>query len=1409
VRPASGTHALLSGGIRRFDFAARHGNAKFSQREVIMRRIATDSTIISHIAQLVFVFTEMKRAWQAVVVGLLQTLFITPALAIDLYWDNAGAGLSAFNNANYWSLDAGLTMPAGAAPAAPDNAFFGFDANYSVVLGVSAANNVTISDGVVEFVDAGGSVLNNGGVVTIDDPFAAGLGDGARVTLASAAWTSAGDVLVGSAGFGSLTLNSGADLTGRRILIGNASGAEGEVTLTGPGTTLTASLLSNEGVHVIGNNGGTGTMHILAGAQLRTQSTGGNDIWVGSGTDGGDPAIASTGTLNIDGAGSFAETEDLIMGIFGGVGFLNITGGAQVINTDGGANGSPDTIFANDAGSEGTGVVDGDGSLLRSRSILVGSAGIGRLTVSGGGVARTLAQGTSVGDMFIGLTNGSDGKAAVYGTATDGTTPSLLDVDNSLFVGDTGLGVLHVGQDLDGNAVGSGALQVDVNLRIGVNAANTADNKVVLDGANVTATVGDVVFAGENGRGTLELRNGATLTAARPRVGSGPVANGTLLVTGDGTLFTATVDTVVGTSGTGAATVSDGATFTNDVLWIGYQGASNGTLIIDDATVNAGADNVGILYVGGRTDGAGGTGSVTVQNGGLLTAGGLTIIGGNATATGTLTVTGPGSHLDNSDNAPNGAPDDTLRVGQNSGAAFLNVLDGGRLDTEAVWTGLGGGTNAAEVFVDGAGSTFNVDNFLRIGDGRGSIFTVSNGGTLNVAVSAQAGVSNNQLIVGYLAGGDGAILTVTGAGSLVDFFGNERISAGLSGGEINNRATINVLAGGRLNAVQRDGGGAVLSSGFLMVGDETGSHGQVTVDGAGSRVEVRYMQVGDGTTNSSGIVDITGGGLITTLEHVEAGSNGAGVGTINVTGLGSRLEVGSYLSLGDDIPGDGPATGNLNVSAGGNVTNGGQAYIGHFTGSFGIATLGSATADVSTWIIGGELTLAGTEASSQTSGFGVLNVNTGGRVVVASNLRIRNLGDVNLNGGQIDVGDALVFTDAGSTFNFTSGTLRFTNAAGYTLSAAQLAGILGANPTLTAGKHLAVNGTAVLSAPLRLNGGAFSVGAISAGNLANLDFDAGTFNLTNANLTVGAGGIFGATLLIQADQSVNVTNLATVNAGAELVVAGEFSSGQLTNNGDVVAIDATIGGPVVNNNNVTVVGTVDFNGLVSGPGNFFGPGTANFNGGMAPGASPAEVTFEGSVALSDTNTLFIEIAGSTPGDDYDTLSVAGSAELDGLLHVSLDGFTPAIGQQFTVLTAGSITDHGLLLGGPAANSFSMMIDDTNVILQAIAPLLLGDYNEDGAVNAADYTVYRNRLAGIGGTTLPNDAGAPGVTIDDYSYWKAHYGEMLGAGSSLFDRTANVPEPASLVLACLACCALWKMTGRRNRTNRATTLSCTQ
>jgi hypothetical protein len=95
------------------------------------------------------------------------------------------------------------------------------------------------------------------------------------------------------------------------------------------------------------------------------------------------------------------------------------------------------------------------------------------------------------------------------------------------------------------------------------------------------------------------------------------------------------------------------------------------------------------------------------------------------------------------------------------------------------------------------------------------------------------------------------------------------------------------------------------------------------------------------------------------------------------------------------------------------------------------------------------------------------------------------------------------------------------------------------------------------------------------------------------------------------------------------------------------------------------------------------------------------------------------------------------------------------------------------------------VDDSSgnsVVLRVLALTVTGDYNGDGAVNAADYTVWRNKLGKY--ITLPNEdpLQTPGrVTREDYVVWKTHYGET-GPGSGA---AVNVPEPRSWLLAGVA------------------------
>ncbi|MEN1680963.1 MAG: hypothetical protein AAGJ46_15345 [Planctomycetota bacterium] len=76
--------------------------------------------------------------------------------------------------------------------------------------------------------------------------------------------------------------------------------------------------------------------------------------------------------------------------------------------------------------------------------------------------------------------------------------------------------------------------------------------------------------------------------------------------------------------------------------------------------------------------------------------------------------------------------------------------------------------------------------------------------------------------------------------------------------------------------------------------------------------------------------------------------------------------------------------------------------------------------------------------------------------------------------------------------------------------------------------------------------------------------------------------------------------------------------------------------------------------------------------------------------------------------------------------------------------------------------------------------LPGDYNGDGAVDAADYTVWRDGLS-------------PDSSISGYTLWRENFGATLPAASG----AGSVPEPASVaVLACLVAAAAGATRHRR-------------
>jgi hypothetical protein len=98
-------------------------------------------------------------------------------------------------------------------------------------------------------------------------------------------------------------------------------------------------------------------------------------------------------------------------------------------------------------------------------------------------------------------------------------------------------------------------------------------------------------------------------------------------------------------------------------------------------------------------------------------------------------------------------------------------------------------------------------------------------------------------------------------------------------------------------------------------------------------------------------------------------------------------------------------------------------------------------------------------------------------------------------------------------------------------------------------------------------------------------------------------------------------------------------------------------------------------------------------------------------------------------------------------------------------------------GGPANGDTGIVMYEQFV---PAAPVP-GDYNGDGQVDAGDYVRWRNNLGDANETDINNNGDGGGVTISDYGYWKARYGNPGSGGGGLASSSGQVPEPATWLL----------------------------
>lgn len=161
--------------------------------------------------------------------------------------------------------------------------------------------------------------------------------------------------------------------------------------------------------------------------------------------------------------------------------------------------------------------------------------------------------------------------------------------------------------------------------------------------------------------------------------------------------------------------------------------------------------------------------------------------------------------------------------------------------------------------------------------------------------------------------------------------------------------------------------------------------------------------------------------------------------------------------------------------------------------------------------------------------------------------------------------------------------------------------------------------------------------------------------------------------------------------------------------------------------------------------------------------------------------------------------VSGSATLDGTLSLILpDGFSPALGQQFTFLSASGINGQFAHVNGYYAGGDTVLLpvyQATSVLLQAYRA---GDANLNGTVDGADYIVWADHFMTSTDTVATGDFNGDGfVDGADYVVWADHFAPFASPSVSA------VPEPGTLSLFAmgLVCCTILAVRRRGSRLSR--------
>ena len=844
------------------------------------------------------------------------------------------------------------------------------------------------------------------------------------------------------------------------------------------------------------------------------------------------------------------------------------------------------------------------------------------------------------------------------------------------------------------------SLNIAATIVADINASLQAVEDVVISGtaavdidASVTAGIGEVSIAGD----TIALQSGAQVSTP-----DGLDLSGATSVTIDTSINSNVTDVTVHDSGT--------LTVNQPVSNLGYFHTTNVTNVDLLASVNlsaAGGDftsqNSGDFSSSAAGTVTTGAGAIhierdTVTLGGALSGASVALIGADVDVMADITTTAltlDGTAVDvtasaqiNTDTLAAKASDTTLHTGTvvsvaGTGASTTIGLAGtarmtvagasfDSLGTVVVGTT---GANSGELHVSDQGTVSNVDAF--VGQTLGTDGSVQVGSTVGTSTWASSGsvyLGGDDTAAGgtaTLTVNDGGVVTVAGTTKL---WGPGRTL---------------VIDGGSLTTGSYDntaGGALTFTEGSLTVdaGAFDPKAGDFTLDGTDPTLNLTNGATGSVSgalivaASQTAVLNVAADSTLN-VQGATIGSGGGSGGTVNFDGASSVLMCSGAMVVADQ------GVGAFDQSAG-NVTVTGDLSMGASAGGSGTYAMTGGQVSAANVYLGGSDTIAG--------GGGTLGVDTGATVNVTDTMKLWTGGRVDLNGGRINL-QHLAF--GSGDFNFNAGRLHFTGdlIADETVTT----GALGPGHVVSTGRHLSVDGAMTLQTALYVDGGELSVGSLI--NPGGLQFDAGRLNMTSADLVVGAAGLFGPTLRLDAAQHMTVTNNTTVDVSSHMQMAGGvFGSATLTNHG-LLSGDGRIEAPLTNAADGEVRAADGDNLIFTAAGNTnagelrllggameFDQSLTNSAGGDILGRGTlivgGQLTNQGDVALSsETTDVFGDVANEA----------AGRVIISGRADVTFWDDVDHQGAMFKVAADSSATFFGAYSGAGVTGSGHVYFED--------------------------------------------------------------------------------------------------------------------